>query len=192
MSRTLGHWYTILPRAPAGPTPDRQAFLNERHTRNLQIVADNGEDEQGSIDSETTDEPSNQVFSTTSQLLAISHEVRSTMVNRIVHILLDDIGVGRSTHDQIGTSELVERLGLILLRSVDVNVSTELLGEILLRVGGRKGDGLETGFGSELDTQMADIWKPQVFRFREKFARCPVRNAYPRPPRPWMATTAPG
>lgn len=114
------------------------------------------------------------------------------MVNKIVHILLDNIGVGRGTHDQIGTAELVERLGLILLRSVDVNVSTEFLGEILLRIGGRKRDSLETGFGSELDTQMADIWKSQVFRFREKFARCPVRNAYPRPPRPWMATTAPG
>jgi len=114
-----------VPRASAGPTPDRQAFLNERHTGNLQIVADNGEDEQGPIDSETTDEP------------------------------LDNIGVGRGTHDQIGTAELVERLGLILLRSVDVYVSTEFLGEILLRVGGRKGDSLETGFGSELDTQMA-------------------------------------
>jgi len=58
--------------------------------------------------------------------------------------LVDDLGARSSAHDQIGSPELGKSFSLILLGTIDVNISTELSGELLLRIGRREGNDLES------------------------------------------------
>lgn len=71
-------------------------------------------------------------------------------------LLLDNLGIRRGTHNEIRPTKLGKRLRLILLGSIDVDVSTELLGKVSLQIGGRESDGLEPALGCELDAQVAE------------------------------------
>lgn len=113
------------------------------------------------------------------------------MMNRHIRLsdsLLDDLGGRSSANDQISSSELGQRLGLILLRAIDVNVSSKFLGQVLLGVRGREGNSLPTRLVCELNGQMTIVYVGLDKMYGFDVVMC----TDPRPPRPWIATTAPG
>jgi hypothetical protein len=73
--------------------------------------------------------------------------------------LVDDLALRRRADDDLSSSELLERLSLVLLASVYVVLSTEFLREVLLGVGGGKGDDVEAHLAGELEGEVAELEK---------------------------------
>jgi hypothetical protein len=85
-----------------------------------------------------------------------SEEKESSSGDDTVEEFGDDLGGGSSGDDDLGTTELLELSGLVDLGGIEVDVGTEVLGELFFGGAGGESDGAVTHLAGVLDGQVTE------------------------------------